>query len=272
MLRRGLGPNLPRHRHWRYWRQWHSVWKAKYDVPFTNPDLLHAISGTPLGVALAQCGERRGYLDNPYRHWCNQPVCERCRRRYQRWRLRHLLSEFNTAEKVVTFSVRPAFAADAKSAVMAFTDIRQAMRNLARRKSWRGVRACGHLSFSYVDERFWPALSAVADLPRIAHQDFRRDLETVFPVVRVQPVDGDVDNALAVSLSDQLQPSGWPLEVASFFYTALYEVGGGFRPLTFMRGLKALPMMPDDGADEVEPMPWSHSYADHFTPSHWRDW
>lgn len=162
----------------------------------------------------------------------------------------------------MSFSVRPALVCDAHSAVRAFTDIRQALRNAARRKSWRSVRASGHLSVSYVDGRLCPALSAVADL-RIAHQDFRRDLGTVFPVVRVQPLDGEPVGVFAQEVGGQLQPSDLPTEAAASFYAALYAVGGGFRPLMFTRGLKAAPAMShDDPTDDAEPMPMA--FGAHF--------
>jgi hypothetical protein len=245
-------------------------------VTFSSPDLFAALSGTPLGHRLDRCGERRGFVDNTYWFPCNQPACPRCRKRYLNWRIRHLVGKFGerTESPLITFSVRLAPVADGHSVLAAFVQTRQAIRNAARKPRWRGARASGHFGFDVDGSGWWPRLRGLAQLPRLAYQDFRRDLEAVFPIVRVQPLDGELGEILNAELPDQLASPDCSIGDGVTFYTALYRIGGGFRTLSCNRGLRSPPSFRNRLCPAgVEPMPMLFdTHVSHLHPYQGVQW
>lgn len=157
------------------------------------------------------------------------------------------------APEVIQFRVRtPAFA-DVGAAVSAFGRVRQAIRNARRGRVWRAMEALGHLTVAACDHGYAAELRAVAWLTA-PHQDVRGDLTAIFSVVQVEPLASTRDQ-LADELGRQLQPPELKAAVAAEFYSALYRIGGGFRPLRFTHGIKAASHRLEPCGEEIDPLP-----------------
>jgi len=114
------------------------------------------------------------------------------------------------------------------------------------------MEACGHLTVAACDHGYAAELRAVAWLTA-PHQDVRGDLTAFFSVVQVEPLASTHDQ-LADEFGSQLRPPELAA-VAAEFYSALYRIGGGFRPLRFTQGMKAAPHRPEPYREEIDPLP-----------------
>jgi hypothetical protein len=145
-----------------------------------------------------------------------------------------------------------------------FDAMRQGIRNAARWPLWNKARAFGTLQISVQGSVWTPRMNGMAHLGRLDWQEFSRGLASIWPddgrvVVQTFERRPSVSRSISRHVSGQLARlcDGEPAMAATYF-RALYEgSGGGYRPITFCRGLG--PMVAEEFRLEVpevaEPMP-----------------
>lgn len=171
----------------------------------------------------------------------------------------------------------------------AYRSLRQAVRNAAREPWLSGIKAYGglrpdplpagllNLSASHPEQPLWrPTLHGLARLPDgVNHQEFRAQLANS-PRLHLQVRSGTFapDTGLeeqlvahvgrtwlryaATDVGDGSDVYTWPLDWAVAYFCGLYDVGGGFRTVSFQRGLRGPvePVVPYAPLTEIEPLPF----------------
>lgn len=257
--------------------------------------LRRSLRGSPLFEHLDLCGEVRATANGAYRFRCGLPACVWCRRRYAHWRAEGLATRFAAAspDRMISFVIQAPWTPNLEAIYVGYRQLRQSIRNAARGRLWKGLRAYGTLapepvaaervsscSPSWMPEQpVWrPTLYGFAELPLQLHAgEFKFAIDACGRsgfCVRAATFDPaeDVGGQVAAQVRRPLariaatpitSPEGgpssfeWPTNWATAYYAGLHQVGGGFRTTTFQRGLRGPrePVGPEATLAEIEPLP-----------------